>query len=153
MSGVCYRSCVVLSALLAQLGNVKEPPQDVPTSVVSAHDRPVRDICFDHQGKTLFSVGLDSTLKVWSLEQPETPLTFPGHKPSICSVDVSPNGDLLASSDGDGKIHIWRLPELRRIKTFEVPANVWSVRFVGDDSLACGSASETVQAQHPAAWI
>lgn len=40
---------------------------------INGHDRFVRGLCFNFDGTRLFSVGDDSTVKVWNTEEFETP--------------------------------------------------------------------------------
>lgn len=70
-----------------------------------------------------------------------------GHPAHVLSVAYSPDGTLLASSDGDQSIKLWRVSDRSLIRTLLVDLGpVYSVAFSPEsDRLASGSADGTIQ--------
>ncbi|MEA5472318.1 caspase, EACC1-associated type [Spirulina sp. 06S082] len=66
---------------------------------------------------------------------------------SIFSVNFSPNGKLLATSDTDGEIHLWQVEDNQKILIFKAHTNwIWSIRFSPDSTMiASGSSDQTVK--------
>jgi dynein intermediate chain len=88
-----------------------------------AHFGPITAMHFNpvlppHHDGLLLTASLDSSVKLWSVEFPQTPLfSFEPSSEYICDVRWSPvNPALFAVADGSGNISLWNL-----LKDTEVP--------------------------------
>ena len=61
----------------------------------------------------------NEAIKLWSVESHETVLTLEGRGVGFNSVAFSPDGNILAASNGRGVLHIWRAPSWMEIETPE----------------------------------
>lgn len=60
-------------------------------------------------------------------------VTLPGHKLTVTCADFSPDGNLLATGDQDGKVKIWNMPVPKLLTTLNVTTNaIWSATFTRD---------------------
>jgi len=79
------------------------------------HARPIRGLAFSPEGRRLASGSEDQTVKVWSLDAKEPPVTLLGHGQQVNAVAFSPDGRRLASGSGDwtagkaGEAKVWDL--------------------------------------------
>ncbi|MBD2666928.1 serine/threonine-protein kinase-like domain protein [Richelia sinica FACHB-800] len=69
----------------------------------------VTALAISPDGNTLFSGGLDNTIKSWNLHTGELLNTFTGHQDRISSIAISPNGQILVSGSQDCTVKIWRI--------------------------------------------
>src|SRR5690606_16731232 len=61
----------------------------------------------------------------------------------IASLAVSPDGQMVAAGTTDGKVHLWRLADYKRIETLEAHGGwVWSVAFSPDSRLLATGGSD-----------
>lgn len=104
-------------------GLVREVVVD-PASKEGSHFGPVTAMHFNpllpvHRDGLLLTCSLDSTVKLWSTEHPESPvLSFEPSSEYICDVRWSSvHPALFAVADGSGTISIWNI-----LKDVEVPA-------------------------------
>ena len=83
----------------------------------------ITDIVFHIDGKSFATASFDDTVKIWSAETGELLREIAGHaerrtirtesstvrmiEGAVVSLDLSPNGDLLASASWDGTARIW----------------------------------------------
>ena len=72
------------------------------------------DVEFDPTGRILLTAGLDTKVRLWSLEgrtEAVTPLHHPIDHPSgVVRARFAPQSGLLATAQWDGRITVWRLP-------------------------------------------
>ncbi|KAM8977522.1 superkiller complex protein 8 [Pelodytes ibericus] len=91
----------------------------------------------------VISGSLDDLVKVWKWadERLELQWTLEGHQLGVVSVDVSPSGNILASSSLDAHIRLWDLESGKQIRSIDAgPVDAWSVAFSPDSQhLATGS--------------
>ena len=83
------------------------------------HGDPVQALAFNPDGTLLASGGFGDTVRVWDVANPtatandrEEPAASAGTLPHPDTVNVlafSPDGQLLASGDGDGVVRLWRV--------------------------------------------
>lgn len=125
-----------------------EKLSDGPTKTLEAHTADVHAVAFhplDH--KTLFSAGDDKTAIIWDVESAAPVHRLEGHERQITSLDVTPDGRILATGSRDGTIRLWTTDTgepLRTLKGHE--RDVMSVRFAPDGrTLASASYDSTVR--------
>ena len=56
----------------------------------------------------LVSGSKDTTLKVWDVEKKKLMFDLPGHADEVYAVDLSPDGERVASGSKDHMLLIWR---------------------------------------------
>ncbi len=88
-------------------------------------------VALSHDGKSLISGKLDSTLALWDLTSVTVKHTFIGHKKDIYSVAFCPTENKVASASTDGTIKIWRVETGKILQTFEAPIMDDSSIFAG----------------------
>lgn len=78
-----------------------------------AHPISMRDnLAFSPDGRLLAVPGLDNTINVWDVSDPDKPptaprLTFRGHKAQVWGVAFSPDGRWIASASEDTTVKLW----------------------------------------------
>ena len=50
----------------------------------------------------------DDTVRIWALRNAALKCTLKGHRARVCSVEICPTGNYLASSSNDGQVVLWR---------------------------------------------
>jgi WD40 repeat protein len=73
----------------------------------------VYSLAFAPDERTLASLALGGTLKLWSLATREVVLTLKAPGGVFTSLAFSPRNDLLATGDADGAIQFWPAADLR----------------------------------------
>jgi WD40 repeat protein len=85
------------------------------SATYQAHEDKVYALAFLNDNRTLISASEDSTLAVWDTGDSarKSPIrTVLAHSGAIWSVDVSPNGEQVATGGTDNTVNIWRVTEL-----------------------------------------
>ena len=88
----------------------------------------LRDVVFDHAGQNVIGASEDQKIWVWGLDLPSTDLLFDwdklqsfdvllrdtikGHWGAVNSLDLSPNGSVLASGSDDTFVRLWAMADL-----------------------------------------
>jgi glucose repression regulatory protein TUP1 len=108
-------------------GVIREPTATASTSTGSSptEDSYVRSVCFSPDGNFLATGAEDKVIKVWHLYggdsdspaekspdqyvqlAPTLAHTLVGHELDIYGLDFSPDGRLLVSGSGDGRVRVW----------------------------------------------
>jgi WD40 repeat protein len=104
---------------------------------LTGHSGKVSSIAISHDGQTLVSGCLDTTIKVWNLQTGELIYTLTGHSKDVSSVAISPNGKFLASSSfhcPKNNVKVWNLQTKKLVHARL--GHKKSVRFVSIDSEA-----------------
>ncbi len=111
----------------------KKPPKDL-----NGHTNPVTAVVFSEDGK-LFASHDEKTIIIWNEDTKENLYTHVDHEREICSVDISPNGQLLASV-GRRSIEILNPNNGKLLHTLKSHKDLVSVKFSLDGQLlASGS--------------
>ncbi len=116
----------------------------------------VWSVAFSPDGKTLASGQGDRLVHLWDMAADEVKPNIPAGSPvqtlagaqnAIWSVVFSPNGNLLASGNEDGKVHLWNLSKESAYRSFSGHAKaIWSVVFdAKGETLASGSADQSIK--------
>jgi WD40 repeat protein len=78
--------------------------------VTHENNAPVLDVCFSADGSTVFSVGADKAVRMWSLGQSPPngiPPQIGAHDAPIKSVGFLPSSNLVVSGGWDRKLKFW----------------------------------------------
>jgi len=68
-------------------------------------------VVFSPDGKYLYSGGTDDTIIIWDISSYTEKATLKHNGSSIVSIDISPDGNMLASRDGFGVTYLWNMKE------------------------------------------
>lgn len=83
--------------------------------VVQGHGDAVSSLTFSLDDHWMASGSLDSTIRLWSLEDQGATIIplfiLGGHTGSVNSVAFSPKGALIASGSSDSTVRLWEIPE------------------------------------------
>jgi WD40 repeat protein len=86
---------------------------------IDAHIGWVRGVEISRDGKTIISVGNDKMIRLWSVESGEKLSEWSAHERHIYSAAFHPNGQMIATGDLMGKIHLWNVSDHALIRTFD----------------------------------
>lgn len=123
-----------------------------PTKTLAGHSQDVRSVAFSPDGKTLASVSIDGTIKLWDLAKGQTRQTLkadtaPGEM-VYSLLAISPDGEILASNSGStGSIEIWNLKSGKLVHKVQAQtAGVAAIAISPNgEILATGSPDGTIQ--------
>lgn len=100
---------------------------------------------FSSDGRLFVSGGFDRAIKVWDMQTGALVRTLTGHPLPVNSVEISPDGSMLASSGGD-IAKLWNLADGRELATLKHLDGISSVHFSPDGFLlATSSYDHTVK--------
>uniref|UniRef100_A0A7S1B0Q9 Uncharacterized protein n=1 Tax=Noctiluca scintillans TaxID=2966 RepID=A0A7S1B0Q9_NOCSC len=120
------------------------------------HQYQILAVSFDDQSERIFSGSLDNTILIYDMRKREAePEVLEGHTDSITGIDVSENGNFLASNSMDNSVRIWDIRPfapgrnrfMRSLKgaVHNFEKNLLRVRWSAKDAmLAAGSADQNV---------
>ena len=98
---------------------------------VKAHDTAVNGVAFTEDGRSLVSVSLDATLKIWNAAAGTLQRMIPLDNRLVSSLAVS--GRRAVTGHTDGSISLYDLDASNRLAQFKRnDAEIWSVAFLGD---------------------
>ncbi|XP_065016821.1 transcription initiation factor TFIID subunit 5 isoform X4 [Musa acuminata AAA Group] len=114
------------------------------------HNYPVWDVqCVQwHVNCNYVATGSsDKTVRLWDVQSGECVRIFIGHRSTVLSLAMSPDGRFMASGDEDGTIMMWDLSSGRCISPLMGHSScVWTLAFSREGSLlASGAADCTVK--------
>jgi WD40 repeat protein len=75
------------------------------------HTAWVRFCAFSPDGKTLASVGLDNTVRLWNVATRRQTAALKGHLRRIHFVTFSHDGTMVATAGMDGTVKLWDTPK------------------------------------------
>lgn len=102
--------------------------------LLQGHERSLNQIKYNRDGDLLFSVAKDKVVCAWFTSNGERLGTYSGHQGAVWTVDVSPNGILLATGAADNTIKLWNIQTGECVKTWENPTAIKRVSFSEDGS-------------------
>jgi WD40 repeat protein len=91
-------------------------------------------IRFNYTGTVLATANVDGTVSLWDVGTGKLIREEKTKGDETYVVEWSPKGDLLVTGGLKGKIIIWDSKELKPLKEFEAPAQVFCARFTADGS-------------------
>ncbi|NEO88609.1 MAG: WD40 repeat domain-containing protein, partial [Spirulina sp. SIO3F2] len=122
--------------------------------MTKAHGGPIWSIAFHPNDQEFATASTDSTIKIWKLSNLEDPVQIiSGEDSSNLAVQYSPKGNILATANANGAVHLWQkdfnnLFSKTPYKTLKGhKAEVWSLDFSANDQnfLATSSWDGTVK--------
>ena len=93
-------------------------------TTLSGHEFAVTSVAFVPEQEQVISGSLDTTVRVWDLENGAELYRFSGHSDAVFSVDISPNGSTAASGSWED-VRVWDFEtaqELVKLKGHKWPA-------------------------------
>jgi WD40 repeat protein/serine/threonine protein kinase len=73
------------------------------------HTDYVEDVAITADGLRAVSVGLDTSVRIWSVAQGTCRRTLQGHRAKLFAVAIDPSGRYALSGGWDAKVHVWDL--------------------------------------------
>ncbi|KAJ3112540.1 hypothetical protein HK098_008041, partial [Nowakowskiella sp. JEL0407] len=67
----------------------------------------ITSVCWNSDGSTLFSAGIDNEIKMWDLRKKEVVTMLSGHVDTVTGLRLSPDGGSLLSNAMDNTVRIW----------------------------------------------
>lgn len=88
---------------------------------LQGHHGNVNAVAFSKDGARLVSVagqpGVSGEIRIWDPSNGNLVQSITGHRDAIYSVDISPDGNLIATGSYDQEIHLWRLADGVKLQT------------------------------------
>ena len=123
---------------------------------IDAHSHRILAIAVSPDGKTIFSGSRDHSIKPWNYDtgeicwnrsEEQTQDSIIGDYGTVIALDISSNGDFLASSTGDNIVRLWDLETYKLLpRNFQHSDLVWSVAISPDGkTLSCGCRDKTIR--------
>lgn len=94
-----------------------------PHSATILHHGVVEAAAFLPDITNILTTNGDGQIKVWDVRSGEVLHRFTGHKASVKTLALSPDGDLFASGADDGAVKIWDLGNFQVDETLYPPEN------------------------------
>ena len=121
-----------------------------PIRRFEGHTRPVLNVAFGPQERTVLTASFDGTMILWDIETGEMVRRYLGHGSPVWGLDISPDGRYVISSSDRGTVILWDFEsgkELRRMTAHS--SLVFDVAFHpdGQSAFSVGADGELIQWQ------
>lgn len=102
---------------------------------------------YSKDGKTLYTGGTDSLVRLWDIESGAPAGTFRGHNDEIRALAFSPSGDTLASASSDYTVRLWHFDIVLQARDYVGHKGaVWTAFFSPDGQrIVSASADQTAK--------
>ncbi len=67
------------------------------------------------------------------------------HESTVTASALSPDGELLASGDWNGRVTLWQVADGRRLRSFDLGEAVWALAFSGEGALLAVASGKSVR--------
>ncbi|HKQ73581.1 MAG TPA: hypothetical protein VJ810_07645 [Blastocatellia bacterium] len=119
--------------------------QNIKNYDLEGHQDNVGLVAFSPDGRTLASVSIDRTVKLWDLANRQELIPLAGHNDSVYSVRFSPDGRMLASASRDRTVKLWDLASRQELTTLAGHKDsVYSVAFSPDGRTLASASKDRV---------
>ncbi len=111
---------------------------------LGGHDNIIQDLVISPDGKRLFSVSADKTIRIWGISGMEQGLSpnligvINGINYQISTLDIHPSGDIIAAGDARGNVLTWNISDLNKVtpsKSMMHTGAVTQVKFSQEGSI------------------
>ena len=141
-----------LAAAQSSLANTIElldlETKDIRT--LSGHRGHISEMAFSRDGTTLVSGASDGTVRVWNLETGSSEVIDPPYY--VPTVAISPNGEIVAVSQGDFTIRLVDLKTGEELHTLFHSYEVHSLAFLNDGVTLVSSDARTIEFWDVSHW-
>ena len=142
VNGVAFSSDLQRMATAGDDGSVRvwELPSQAKILEIDAHKNLAYQVAFTEDGR-LISCGNEPTIRLWDAETGESKGQFQGHTDTVEAIELSPDGQFLASASMDHTVRLWDLRRNREARfLYSHPQPAKSVAFSDDGALLASGA-------------
>ena len=82
-------------------------PSDPPLTLPGPDQDRVASIAFAPDGKRLAEGSQEGSIRLWDLDDPQTPIALPGPAFAVASVAFHPDGQTIAAGNWNGTVSVW----------------------------------------------
>jgi WD40 repeat protein len=114
---------------------------------IGRHDGPIHAATFSPDGSRIASGSWDETVRVWTTDGSNEPVTLRGHQDNVFAVAFTPDGKRVVSGSGDRTVRVWNIEGSGKETILQGhDGSVFSVAASHDGRrVASGSADHTIR--------